>query len=96
MSREAWTCMDCGTEAPRTMKTSGSFIGEVLIWLALVAVGMVTGVWWLLLGALAYSVWRLISKRAACSRCNSGRVVPSGTPAAEELRERLSRRDSTK
>jgi hypothetical protein len=66
-------CTVCGhTGKPKTV-TRGSFLIEVVLWLALIVPGVI------------YSLWRLTTRHKACERCGSTHIVPTDSPRA--LRE---------
>jgi hypothetical protein len=66
-------CTVCGhTGKPKTV-TRGSFLIEVVLWLALIVPGVI------------YSLWRLTTRHKCCAKCGSTLIVPTDSPRA--LRE---------
>lgn len=70
-------CTACGHEGPATMKTSGSMAIEIVLWLCFIVPGLI------------YSIWRLTSKKATCSACGAGNLIPPGSPVAIATKARL-------
>lgn len=66
-------CKDCGTVAEPKTVARGSMAVEIVLWLCFIVPGLI------------YSVWRLCSKHDACPACGSERVVPTDTPAGQQL-----------
>ena len=65
-------CTECGTVGYPVNKTPGSFFIELILWLCFLVPGLI------------YSVWRLASRKKACSIC-SGKMVPLNTPMGKRL-----------
>lgn len=87
--RTGVVCSQCGTLGPRRVKARGSLGLETALWLA----GLVTllvGIGLLILpAALIYSIWRMFSRRAACTTCGSPSVIPSSSPAAQRILQQV-------
>ena len=54
-------------------KVPGSFLVELMLWLAF------------LLPGLAYSCWRITSKKNLCPECDSRSMIPADTPKGKLL-----------
>lgn len=66
-------CLKCGAvNFPKT-KTGGSFLVELALWIFFIVPGLI------------YSLWRLSSKKAACSTCGSIDIVPVDTPMGKKM-----------
>lgn len=74
---DAMFCTSCGTEAPTKLRTKGSIMIEIVLWLML------------LLPGLIYSIWRHTTRAKVCSACGSEHVVPPDSPMARKLRSEL-------
>ena len=71
--KKTMICTKCGTAGPPQKTTKGSFLIEVLLWLCF------------LLPGLLYSLWRLNTRKATCSGCGSGNLVPVDSPVGKKL-----------
>lgn len=58
--------------SPKTF-TPGSIWIEIVLWLFFIVPG------------LCYSLWRLISRKEICQQCGSATLIPTDTPAGQEL-----------
>jgi ribosomal protein S27AE len=72
-------CTTCGaqTDAPQA-KTKGSFVIEVVLWLALIIPG------------LLYSLWRQSTRQKVCPACGNATLILANTPDGRKHVERLS------
>lgn len=73
-SGPAVVCTVCHHHGPARLRTRGSFLLELLLWLVLLVPG------------LAYSLWRLSTRQRVCAACGSAQVVPPDTPVGRKLR----------
>lgn len=70
-------CADCGHEGRAGSTVRGSLALEIVFWLLFIIPGLI------------YSIWRTSTRRPACSRCGSERLVPPDSPLARKLRTEL-------
>ena len=79
-SGESLICTTCGaqTDMPQS-KTRGSFVIEVVLWLALIIPG------------LLYSLWRQSTRRKVCPACGSATLILADTPDGRKRAEQLSK-----
>ncbi len=82
-------CMTCGSQTEGKVRYAGSFAVELIAWLLAAVAGAATGAWWLMLGALGFTVWRQASRRTGCEHCGSASIVPADSPAAIAHRKQL-------
>jgi len=81
--RDRAACQMCGTiDFPRRV-TRGSFLIEVVLWIALIVPGLV------------YSLWRLTTRHNACRACGSPLVVPISSPEGRRIAARAAQQDGT-
>lgn len=77
-------CITCTAYVIPVIKKQGLFLIEIIILiLALFLVPSTAGV--SLLIPVAYSAFRLLSKKIVCSKCGSTDIVLNNTPAAQEI-----------
>ena len=77
-------CLTCTTYINPVAKKQGLFLIEIIIWvLALFLLPSTAG--FSVLVSVAYSVFRLLSKKMVCTKCGSANVVLNNTPAAQEI-----------
>jgi hypothetical protein len=74
-SKDQLICVNCGTISKPILKTKGSFIIELCLWLFFIVPG------------LFYSLWRLTSKYKACPNCNAPNMIPADSPIAHKILE---------
>lgn len=74
-------CKACGQVGPALKKTPGSFLLELVLWLAF------------LLPGLLYSIWRHAARHEGCSACGSKDLIPSDTPMGRKLRAQFAALD---
>lgn len=73
-------CKNCGYCGQEKTYTKGSVVIEIALWLlSLLTVGF------FLLFALPYSLWRIFSRHKGCPKCGASNMIPTDTPAGEEL-----------
>ncbi len=72
-------CTRCLEQIKPKSSVKGSFGVELLIWLSVV--------FWipLVIAAIGYSLWRLVSKGKVCPACGSTEFVPLNTERARQL-----------
>lgn len=68
-------CKVCEHVGEPKSHTRGSFLIELVLWLAFLVPGLV------------YSLWRLSSRRPVCRACGSSDLVPLDTPAGRRIVE---------
>jgi len=67
-------CATCGTQGTPKLKTKGSILIELILWICFIIPGLV------------YSLWRHTSGRyKACPSCGSAEMIPLGSPKAQAL-----------
>lgn len=78
-SEESLICTTCGaqTDEPRS-KTKGSFVIEVVLWLAFVIPG------------LLYSLWRQSTRQKVCPACGNATLILANTPDGRKRAEQVS------
>ena len=69
----AMVCTTCGHAGPSRVETRGSFLVELLAWLAFLVPGLV------------YSLWRLSTRRLVCAECGSAALVPTTSPVGRRI-----------
>ena len=85
--RSTHLCKACNSYTNPIIKKQGLFLIEIIIWiLALLIVSQTAG--FSVLVAVAYSVFRLVSKKMVCPKCGSVDIVLNDTPAAREIIEK--------
>lgn len=67
-------CRNCGTIGKPKMRTKGSFLIELVLWLCFIVPGVF------------YSLWRLTTKEKVCPSCGATNMVPLNSPVGLELR----------
>jgi nitrate/nitrite transporter NarK len=76
-------CTSCGNVAPATRSLRGnSFITFLLIW-------------FMIIPAIAYSIWRHSGPHDRCVACGKAAVIPLSSPIAQKALNDLNKRDST-
>ncbi len=82
-SEESLICTACGaqTNMPQS-QTRGSFIIEIILWLALIIPG------------LLYSLWRQSTRKKVCPACGSATLIVANTADGRKRAEQLSKRKS--
>lgn len=78
-SEESLICTTCGaqTDMPQS-KTRGSFVIEVVLWLAFVIPG------------LLYSLWRQSTRQKVCPACGNATLILANTPDGRKRAEQFS------
>ena len=81
-------CVTCHTQDCPRSAIKGSVILELFLWLSAVvctlAISFLLGVFALAV-AIAYSVFRLASRKRVCPSCGSADVIPISSPRARSL-----------
>jgi len=67
-------CPNCGTVGTPVLKTQGSFIIEVFLWLMFIVPGLI------------YTVWRCSSRKYVCPKCGAENMVPLSSPRGKKIR----------
>ena len=77
-SEESLICTTCGaqTDMPQS-KTKGSFIIEIILWLAFVIPG------------LLYSLWRQSTRQKVCPACGNATLILANTPDGRKHTEQF-------
>lgn len=73
-------CTACGTEGPEKLRTKGSILIEIVLWLMFIVPGVI------------YSIWRHASRDRVCAACGNASLVPPDSPMARKLRADLAPR----
>lgn len=77
-------CITCTAYVNPVIKKQGLFLIEIIIWiLALFLMPSTAG--FSILIPVAYSIFRLLSKKMVCPKCGSVDIVLKNTPAAKEI-----------
>ena len=71
--RRLHVCRSCRSSMTPKMKTSGSILIEIILWLFLIVPGLI------------YSIWRLTTRRPSCSVCGSDDIIPVCTPEGHKI-----------
>jgi ssDNA-binding Zn-finger/Zn-ribbon topoisomerase 1 len=66
-------CADCGVTSNGKMRTKGSFLMEIVLWLCLIVPGLI------------YSLWRLTTKERVCPSCDSKALIDPRSPRGKAL-----------
>ena len=66
-------CPNCETIAIPKLKTKGSFLIELILWILLIIPGLI------------YSIWRLTTRYKACPSCGSPNMIPLDSPRAQQI-----------
>ncbi|OGM97322.1 MAG: hypothetical protein A2735_03060 [Candidatus Yanofskybacteria bacterium RIFCSPHIGHO2_01_FULL_41_21] len=84
-------CGSCGHTNPAKRVTRGTFLAEITLWVTalflLFAIPFIGGV--LIVIAIVYSVWRLLSRRTKCQYCGNTNLIPINSPIGKKLLEKL-------
>lgn len=87
---EQMICERCGTIGWPEVRTPGSFVIEVILWIAFGFIGLFFSVCFFIgiVPALIYTVWRFTSKRCdVCCGCGAQALVPLASPRGRSLQE---------
>jgi hypothetical protein len=66
-------CTKCLFQGTMKKDTPGSFLIEVILWLAFIVPGII------------YSIWRLSNKKLMCPQCKSSEIIPADSEMAKRL-----------
>ena len=66
-------CTTCGYVGNTKRVTKGSFLIELILWIAFIVPGLI------------YSVWRLTSRYDACPKCGAANMIPLNSPIAKRM-----------
>lgn len=70
-------CTSCGNEGKTKIRTKGSLVIEVILWLLMIFPGLI------------YSVWRHASRDRVCSSCGAATLIHPNSPAARKMKRSL-------
>ena len=80
-------CGSCGHANSAKRVTPGTFLAEVILWITalflLFAIPFAGGA--LIVLAIVYSAWRLLSRRTECRHCGNTNLIPADSPMGEKL-----------
>lgn len=65
-------CQNCGSIGVPKTRVKGSFLIEVVLWLAFIVPGIL------------YSLWRLTTKERVCPQCAAPNMIPVTSPKAKQ------------
>lgn len=71
--KKAMVCTTCGHHGQAVVKTRGSILIEIVLWLLLIVPGLI------------YSIWRVSSRADACASCGAATLVPDTSPIGRKL-----------
>ena len=71
-----FVCTTCGYIGFPNKVTKGSFLIELVLWLAFLIPGII------------YSIWRLSSRYDACPKCKNASMIPVDSPMGQKLAEK--------
>ena len=71
--KQVVACPVCRYVGPPRRVTPGSFLIELVLWLAFLIPGLIN------------SLWRMSSRRDVCAACGNPQVVPLGTPMGQAI-----------
>ncbi|MDP3322665.1 MAG: hypothetical protein Q8S71_03860 [Hydrogenophaga sp.] len=77
-------CKDCGHVGQPKDMISGSFAGEVAIWVIAIVIANATS-WLFMILPLIYTIYRASSKKAGCELCGSTQIIPLDSPNGKAL-----------
>ena len=66
-------CTACGSQGWPASKTKGNLGTEIILWLCFLVPGLI------------YSIWRLITRYAACPACQQPGMIPISSPKGKQL-----------
>ena len=91
MENKNLICSSCGHANSAKRVTRGTFLAEVALWLVAIflifVIPLIGGV--LIVVAIIYSVWRLLSRRTECRHCGNTNLIPADSPMGEKLNRDL-------
>ena len=73
-------CSNCGAQGKPKIKTKGSVVIEIILWICFIIPGLI------------YSIWRQTTKYKVCPVCGAEGMIPLNSPKA---RARLQKSNST-
>ena len=80
-------CSRCGEMSKPVRRAAIGFGAEVAAWAACVAAALLLG-WWVMLAAIAVSVYRMVTSAHRCAGCGASELVPPDSPVGRELQAR--------
>lgn len=91
MENKKIICSSCGHTNSAKRVTRGTFLMEIalcgvaiLLLFAMPFIGII-----LLIIAVIYSAWRLLSRRTECQYCGNTNLIPTDSPLGKKLLEKL-------
>ena len=77
-------CTICHSIITPKKINQGSALVELFVWIiSLILITFTAGISILL--AVAFSIWRVVSKKNICPECKAVDIVPIGTPVAKRI-----------
>lgn len=70
-------CTSCGHEGKSTIRTRGSLVIEIILWLMFLVPGLI------------YTIWRHASRDRVCAACGAVTLIPPDSPAARKMKRSL-------
>lgn len=77
-------CITCTSYVNPVVKKQGFFLIEIIIWILALFIMPSTASFSILI-PIAYSVFRLLSKKTVCPKCLSSDVIFNNTPTAQKI-----------
>jgi hypothetical protein len=72
-------CTACGHLGKPRMRTQGSLLIEIALWIAFIVPGVI------------YSIWRHTTRGEVCEACGAANLIPPDSPVALKMRKDLGR-----
>ncbi len=72
-------CIICGHVGNAKALSPGSFIGEIVIFVILFVIALMT-TFWILLISLFYAIYRSANNKSVCESCGSRQIIPVDSP----------------
>jgi len=66
-------CTNCGLQGKPKLKTKGSILIEIILWICFIVPGLI------------YSIWRHTTRYKACPSCAAQNMIPLDSPRAREM-----------
>lgn len=73
MGKIGLICVNCGTQGKPKVKTRGSILIEIVLWLLFIVPGVI------------YSFWRLTTRQKVCPSCGAPNMIPIDSPVAQKM-----------
>jgi hypothetical protein len=84
---DAWYCLSCGSVGYPVKVWQGTFLMELLLFLASILVIFVIpviGVFGIFI-FLGYGIWRIASRKSGCFLCKQSNLIPVSSPTAIKI-----------